>query len=43
LSQQAVKLRGMLKIGQDALRSEQSIVQELREQLRAYQVRVWVF
>lgn len=38
LSSQAVKLRGMLKTGQDSLRCEQEVVGELKEQLKRYQV-----
>jgi chromosome segregation ATPase len=37
LSSQAVKLRGMLKVGQDALRHEQQLVSQLRETLKTAQ------
>lgn len=38
LSSQVVKLRGMLKTGQDALKQEQELVAQLQKQLKAFQV-----
>lgn len=38
LSAQAVKLRGMLKTGQDALRQEQELVAQLQKQLQNHLV-----
>lgn len=40
LSAQAVKLRGMLKTGQDALLMEQQLVGQLKEQLKHFHVRL---